>query len=284
MENEASEKRGRNTPSAGAGIHSLDDETLDQRTQPGARAKLPPLSDEYHKSRKQLVLWSAILITWEVVGFDHSKLNGTAGDVFVAIRPEAVPWILAAVVAYFSFRMLVEWAQCSEERRQLTASMLDVRAAAFIAGAANLTLVIFEIAPPFIAWMSTWGPNFQLSLSVSVAVLVPLVTYLAGRLGLRRAWKTIDVISEESLEADERRRLRSTYLDILQIIDGMLNQEPEEELQGVPSLIWVLGRYPLPFDVGEYKARLNDDAMTRRAAILDLKKEVVDRLLPYRQG
>jgi hypothetical protein len=53
------------------------------------------LSSEYHKARKQLVLWAGILIAWELVGFDLEKAResgGNTGALIAAIKhPQAIP-------------------------------------------------------------------------------------------------------------------------------------------------------------------------------------------------
>lgn len=87
------------------------------------------LSTEYHKARKQLLLWAGILLIWELVGVDLSKAEGAGGNVgaiITAIRsPQAVPWVLLILVAYFLFKVTVEWYQCSLSRRTMRVSKID---------------------------------------------------------------------------------------------------------------------------------------------------------------
>lgn len=87
------------------------------------------LSSEYHKARKQLMLWAGILFIWELVGIDLEKARqagGNAGAIITAIKsPQAVPWVLLILVAYFLFKTAIEWYQCNESRRRLKVSRID---------------------------------------------------------------------------------------------------------------------------------------------------------------
>ncbi len=95
------------------------------------------LSSEYHKARKQLMLWAAILFIWELVGVDLDKAKeagGNAGAIIGAIKsPQAVPWVLLILVAYFLFKLTVEWYQCTAQRRTMKAAIVDFRSAWLVA-------------------------------------------------------------------------------------------------------------------------------------------------------
>src|SRR6266851_8837328 len=113
---------------------------------PDTESKSPPkrdpgaLSSEYHKARKQLMLWAGILFIWELVGIDLEKAKdagGNAGAIIGAIKsPQAIPWALLILVGYFAFRFRIEWGQCNPARRQVRESRLDYYSAFLIAGAA----------------------------------------------------------------------------------------------------------------------------------------------------
>ena len=95
------------------------------------------LSNEYHKARKQLMLWSAVLFIWELVGIDLDKAReagGNAGALISSIRSlQAVPWVLLILVAYFLFKCSVEWYQCSPARRERRVSKIDFASAWIVA-------------------------------------------------------------------------------------------------------------------------------------------------------
>jgi hypothetical protein len=98
------------------------------------------LSNEYHKARKQLMLWSGILFIWELVGVDLNKAGTSGGNIGTLISsiksPQAVPWVLLVLVAYFAFKLRIEWRQCSEARRQVPEAIQDYYIAFIVAGIA----------------------------------------------------------------------------------------------------------------------------------------------------
>src|SRR5215468_1594260 len=97
-------------------------------------SKRPPrepqaLSNEYHRTRKQLMMWSAILFIWELVGVDLEKMKDAGGNFGALIgalkSPQAVPWALVILVGYFLFKVTIEWLQCAASRRALRVSQID---------------------------------------------------------------------------------------------------------------------------------------------------------------
>ena len=98
------------------------------------------LSTEYHKAHKQLMLWSAILFIWELVGVDLEKAKdagGNVGAIVTALKsPQAVPWVLVILVGYFAFKLRVEWGQCNLSRRQVRESRADCYSAFIVAAIA----------------------------------------------------------------------------------------------------------------------------------------------------
>ena len=95
------------------------------------------LSSEYHKARKQLMLWAGILFIWELVGIDLEKAKetgGNAGALITALKsPQAIPWVLFVLVGYFAFKLGIEWKQCEARRKELLASRIDVGSAWVVA-------------------------------------------------------------------------------------------------------------------------------------------------------
>lgn len=105
------------------------------------------LTPEYHKARKQLMLWAAVLFVWELVGIDLEKAKeagGSTGALIGALKsPQAVPWVLLVLTLYFIFKLRIEWGQCNQTRRNVVESRLDYYSAFTVAGAA-LTLYIIQ--------------------------------------------------------------------------------------------------------------------------------------------
>ena len=69
----------------------------------------------------------------ELVGIDLEKAQETGGNTGALIKslksPQAVPWVLLILVAYFLFKTTVEWHQCSVARRNLRVSIIDFSSA-----------------------------------------------------------------------------------------------------------------------------------------------------------
>lgn len=91
---------------------------------------LPPLfSAEYHKARRQLLLWSAILFGWALIGLDLEKLKESGGNVGSFLKalksPEAIPWAILILVFFFLYRYWVEWRQCDLKRRVFFVARVD---------------------------------------------------------------------------------------------------------------------------------------------------------------
>jgi hypothetical protein len=94
--------------------------------------QIPPLTNAYHKTRRQLGLFSGLLIVWELIGIDLEE--NISGYINVTLKsPQAGPYVLIVLVLYFAFRLTIEWYQCDARRRSLFASRLDVVVALSIA-------------------------------------------------------------------------------------------------------------------------------------------------------
>lgn len=105
-------------------------------TEPKPAPHPKELSSEYHKAHKQLMLWSTILLIWELVGVDLGKAKdagGNIGPIVTALKsPQAVPWALLGLVIYFLFKCSVEWAQCNPDRKKMRFASLDFYSAWFV--------------------------------------------------------------------------------------------------------------------------------------------------------
>jgi len=91
------------------------------------------------------MLWSGILLLWDILGIDLAlarSTEGSIGPIITAIKnPAAMPWVLLSLIIYFIFKLIIEWGQCSEYRRANRVSVLDFSAA--FAAAAVATLFFF---------------------------------------------------------------------------------------------------------------------------------------------
>ena len=106
----------------------------------------PPLTQEFHKARKQLMLWSGILFAWELIGIDLLAIKEAKTDysvVFKALKsPQAVPYVLVALVCYFSYRLYIEWYQAHPDRRAKKISRIDITVSYSLA---TISLLLYGI-------------------------------------------------------------------------------------------------------------------------------------------
>lgn len=101
----------------------------------------PHLSDQYYKARKNLSLFSGLLFAWEFIGLEIAPKP--AQDLNVTLKsPQATPYVLLALTAYFLARLLTEWNQSSPERRSTRASRFDLALSLAIPVTAILTFAL----------------------------------------------------------------------------------------------------------------------------------------------
>lgn len=111
----------------------------------------PEMPSAYHKARRQLSLFSAILIFWEYVGIrvgDKAAEPVTAklpvADTKIRFEnPEVIPLVISVIVIYFTFRLTIEWLQIMPRRRRQAASRIDLIVSYSLAVAA-LLLYVFQ--------------------------------------------------------------------------------------------------------------------------------------------
>jgi hypothetical protein len=99
----------------------------------------PELSEAYQKAHKQYGFYAALLIAWELVGIDVKETPLQNVNVILK-SPQALPWVLIALVLYFGFKFTIEWGQCSKDRTKKTISKIDFWVAH---GIAILSLVLY---------------------------------------------------------------------------------------------------------------------------------------------
>jgi len=104
----------------------------------------PQLTEQFHKARRNLVLFSAILFGWEFIGIKITEKPIDNLDVKIT-TPEAMPFVLLIIVIYFFYRILVEWFQSNLERRKIKASNYDLVVSIGIASISILTYLIQQL-------------------------------------------------------------------------------------------------------------------------------------------
>ncbi len=85
---------------------------------------LPELGQHYYKSRNSLLLFSGLLLAWELIGINLEEAT-TSGLKVKIQNTEAIPYVILLLVIYFVFRLIVEWMQSNIIRRKLLQSRID---------------------------------------------------------------------------------------------------------------------------------------------------------------
>jgi hypothetical protein len=138
------------------------------------------LTEEYHKSRRQLVLWSGILFAWELIGINLEDVTGEIGGVAKSIKsPQAIPWMLLVLVAYFFYRLIIEWLQCESQRRHRMVSRVDFMISL---GIALMAFFLFSV-------------HFRLADKISSLGIIQIFGIMSGMLVGMGIFSAISIIS-----------------------------------------------------------------------------------------
>jgi hypothetical protein len=126
-------------------------DTPETQTVEPASAEPAGLSAEYHAARRNLNAASAVFLAWELLGLRLKPLSGTSseGDVLgfkVQIQSSgAIPWVLLAMVLFFSARLWIEWLQCARLRRATRPAVADLTLSGGVALVSLLVFVYQEV-------------------------------------------------------------------------------------------------------------------------------------------
>jgi hypothetical protein len=111
-------------------------------TPPGEDAidSVPHLTEAYQKTRRSYGFFAALLVAWELIGFDVESVP--LSNVNIQIKsPEAIPIVLMVLIIYFGIRSLQEWLQCDGRRRVHVWALSDYALASGIAALAFILWV-----------------------------------------------------------------------------------------------------------------------------------------------
>ena len=87
-------------------------------------SEVPDFTQEYHKARRGYGIVCALFLAWELIGVDVSE--APLENFRITFKsPQAVPYILFALLVYFAFRFTLEWHQSGVSRRRLNTSKID---------------------------------------------------------------------------------------------------------------------------------------------------------------
>jgi lipid-A-disaccharide synthase-like uncharacterized protein len=104
---------------------------------------IPAFSASYENARTAYGLSSALLLAWALIGVELDPAPVQSFKITLK-SPQAVPYVLVALVAYFAFRLIIEWFQTELERRKRTASRVDF-AVAHLLGASAVLLYFIQV-------------------------------------------------------------------------------------------------------------------------------------------
>ena len=118
--------------------------TDEDKNEPG------PLSETYHKARRNLALFSGALIAWEYVGIrfgQEGRLSILGADVRIQ-HQQVIPVVIVALVLYYAFRLAIEWMQCDANRRALAVAKIDLYVA-YALGVVGVAVFSLQRISPF---------------------------------------------------------------------------------------------------------------------------------------
>jgi hypothetical protein len=141
-------------------------------------AKRPTqLTVPYRKARRQLTLFSGILLAWELVGVKVDPEIKSHID-FTLLNPEAIPYVLITIVVYLIYRLNVEWLMCGKTLRNSKVPKTDFVVALIIAGTSLGIFLIQKSMDTRIAdLIGAVIANVLLSSAAVFAVLVAIATH-----------------------------------------------------------------------------------------------------------
>lgn len=123
------------------------------------------LVPEYHRARLLVVVSAALVFLWRL----GIPFRGRIPLLDVGLLDNAnLPYVLACVLGYGIFRLLVEWAQSERERRRRLASRIDL-AVSLLFGASAAWVLGAQILPPISLSSIPLIPSFAL-IAVGIAV------------------------------------------------------------------------------------------------------------------
>jgi hypothetical protein len=157
-----------------------------------------PLTEHYHKARKQYSLVAGILLAYVLIGIGLPEDGKLIPNASISLKnPNALPIIFLALLVYFAYRVTIEWNQCDERRRAMTASRVDFLVAHALAVCSVAAYLIDRALEFGLGQLAvTYAPEvFFVVLWVAISLEAPLLLRAAiehfqkadGRRG-RRGW------------------------------------------------------------------------------------------------
>lgn len=136
--------------------------------------------EQFYKARKQLALFSGLLLAWVLIGIKPDNLgDGTLGAIFKAIEtPAAIPLVLAVLILYFIFRLCLIWQLCPDDGKSRWEAKLDFRST-WILGVLAVVLYLGQETYQGIRFGES-ATRYVAGIKISKINILAMVLFLAG--------------------------------------------------------------------------------------------------------
>lgn len=124
----------------------MNEEAENHSLKSNTRSSWPDnLTDSFHRARRNLVLFSSLLLCWEFLGLQTgSSIKAPVVNTSVDIaNPDNLPVLILIMVIYSLFRFFIEWYQCDPNRRSYLAARADFYISNLIA-ISSITLFLYQ--------------------------------------------------------------------------------------------------------------------------------------------
>ncbi len=138
---------------------------------------------EYHRARRGLVASSAVLLFWNTVGVSVEGAEagtGLFGLKILVANQETIPLVVAAFLAFFFCRYLIEWGESADEHKRSALRRRD-----------HALTITVGIAAPLVFVVQSWGASMAAagtrvvdSFPYSVPLPEPVLLWIAVAAGL----------------------------------------------------------------------------------------------------
>jgi len=163
------------------------------------------LSKHYYKSRRQLALYSGILLAWELIGLTIPNKPLTNSNIEIK-SPEAFPFVLLVMISYFVYRTLIGWYLSSPQVRKLYISRFDLNSSFLIAFISVFIYIYQTISKEQL---------FNIDLSTGVSIILIIIVIFISFFQLIPIYVfVVDILYHQGLK-DNRTKKQKVFMLLL---------------------------------------------------------------------
>lgn len=155
-----------------------------------SEAELAQLTSEYHKTRRQLMLWTAVLfchVLLELKPDDFELIGNKVGAILKMLASrQMLDVALIALIIYFFVRLWITWFQCDPKRRRIMVSRIDM-GFSIVVSASGLAVYLFQSLKSIALHNSIFS-----SVDNWLAILVLNGSWATGLLGIALIFRLTD--------------------------------------------------------------------------------------------